>query len=385
MPYEFITGYTNGFDDVHFVDLRSDTISKPTQAMRDSMYTAQVGDSVYGEDPSVNELERRSAELVGKEDAVFVPSGTMANLLAIMVHCQKRGSEIICGNRGHTFRFEQGGPSFIAGVSQNCLTNLDDGTFDLKEMQERIRSIGDIHEPITSLIIIENTHNMCGGRVLPLEWIDELATIAKRHNLPVHMDGARLMNAAVASKTPPARICRDVDSVCFCLSKGLAAPVGSVLAGSQQFCTLARRYRKALGGGMRQCGFLAAAGIVAIQNLERLQLDHDKTMRIAKAINNMNSDLVRVDLKSVQTNILMVHVDERRVNAQEFLQRLADVKETDTYRVSIKAASRDAGCCRFVMYWEITDEDVEMVIRKLELTILEFHARSKLVQIIDQQ
>ncbi|KRT82209.1 hypothetical protein AMK59_4384, partial [Oryctes borbonicus] len=198
MPYDFIAngysnGYTNGDAEVHIVDLRSDTISRPTSAMREAMAKAIVGDDVYGEDPTVNLLIRKSCELFGKEDGVLVPSGTMANLIAIMVHCRERGSELICGDNSHTFRFEQGGPAQLAGVQQALVKNKEDGTFCLQEMYSRIRINPDFHEPITSLIVVENTHNMCGGKILPLEWLDKLTNIAKSHNIAVHMDGARVM------------------------------------------------------------------------------------------------------------------------------------------------------------------------------------------------
>ncbi|XP_017768404.1 PREDICTED: probable low-specificity L-threonine aldolase 2 [Nicrophorus vespilloides] len=379
MSYKFINGYTNGFGDVHVVDLRSDTISKPTQEMREAMYTAEVGDSVYGEDPTVTELERRAAELLGKEDAVYVPSGTMANLLAIMIHCKQRGSELICGDHGHTFRFEQGGPSFIAGVQSALVKTQEDGTFDLDEVRSKIRIDPDCHEPITSLIVVENTHNMKGGKVLPIEWLDKLSMLAKQHQIPVHMDGARVMNAAVASKLPPSRIARDMDSICFCLSKGLGAPVGSLLCGTKSFTAMARRYRKALGGGMRQCGIVAAAGLVALDKMiDRLKVDHDHAYKIAKAIDDMKSDMVKVELNTVQTNILMVYLDSTKISATDFLQRLADVHENDTFKVNVRATTRDQSCVRFVLYHEITDEDVEMVVKKLELVILEIHAKNKL-------
>ncbi|KAJ9574649.1 hypothetical protein L9F63_008181, partial [Diploptera punctata] len=268
---------------VRTIDLRSDTKSKPTPEMRKAMFEAAVGDDVYGEDPTVNELEEKAAAILGKESGLFIPSGTMGNLLAIMVHCNERGSEMICGDKSHTFLFEQGGPAQIAGVQISLLRNNPDGTFDLDEMEEKIRDHSDIHEPKTSLICVENTQNWCGGKVLPLKWLDELGIRAKKLNIPLHMDGARLFNAAVYLNIPASRIIRDFASATFCISKGLGAPIGSILVGDKEFIRKSRRLRKALGGGMRQVGVIAAAGIIALDSMiERLQDDHIRAKAIAK-------------------------------------------------------------------------------------------------------
>ncbi|XP_022906668.2 uncharacterized protein [Onthophagus taurus] len=372
-------GYSNGHEEHPVVDLRSDTISKPTQAMRDAMYLAPVGDDVYGEDPTVNLLIQKACELLGKEDGILVPSGTMANLIAIMVHCRERGSELICGDNSHTFKFEQGGPAQIAGVQQALVKNLDDGTFCLEEMKSKIRVDPDCHEPTTSLIIVENTHNICGGKVLPLSWLDELTSISKSYKIPVHMDGARIMNAAVALNVPVNRIVKDIDTVCFCLSKGLGAPIGSLLLGSTQFIQRATRVRKALGGGMRQSGIIAAAGLVALDSMiGRLKIDHDRTLKIARAISDFQSDLFKVDLKSVQTNILMVYLDAKRVTVSEFLKRLYEVKDADEVKVHLRATTLNSNSARFVLYWEITEKDVDLAIGKLKLVVKEFEDKLKM-------
>jgi len=379
MVYEFIeNGFGNGQTNFKIVDLRSDTISKPTQDMRDAMAKAVVGDSIYGEDPTVNLLEERAAQLMGKEDALFVPSGTMANLLAVMVHCDKRGSELICGEHGHTFRFEQGNCAFLAGVQSNLVKTNENGTFDLDEVKSKIHVDPDCHEPYTSLIVVENTHNMKGGKVLPMEWLHELTNLAKEYKIATHMDGARIFNAAVYLNIGAKQIVENFDSVCFCLSKGLGAPIGSLLCGNKNFIQTARRYRKALGGGMRQCGIIAAAGLVALDKMiDRLKIDHANAIKLATAIDNMNSSLVKVDLATVQTNILMVYLNTKHIDSINFLKRLAEVKENDTVRVSVRACSRDEGCIRLVFYWEITDEDVEMVIKKFQLVIIELQAKLK--------
>jgi threonine aldolase len=375
--YEKINGEINS-SSVHVVDLRSDTISKPTPEMREAMAKAIVGDDVFGEDPTVAELERRAAELLGKEDAAFVATGTMANLIAIMVHCPQRGSEIISGDNGHTFRFEQGGPAQIAGVQTSLIKNNEDGTFSLDELRDRIRKNPDFHEPYTSLVIIENTHNMCGGKVLPLDWIEKVKNISKDYNIPVHMDGARIMNAAVYLKVPVARVARDVDTVCFCLSKGLGAPIGSILAGSKAFVDKAKRTRKVLGGGWRQAGIIAAAGLVALDTMiGRLQEDHDHIMQIARAIDSLKSDIFKVDLPAVHTNILMMYIDRSRVAVKEVIYRFAKVFKTDIVKVSVRASSLRPDCIRFVTYWQITDEDVRDTIDRITFVIKEFENQLK--------
>ncbi|KAJ8922964.1 hypothetical protein NQ315_001510 [Exocentrus adspersus] len=377
MYEKIINGDVHG--DVRIVDLRSDTISKPTQQMREAMYNAVVGDDVYGEDPTVAELERRSAELLGKEDALFVVSGTMANLIAIMVHCDQRGSELISGDNGHTFRFEQGGSAQIAGVQTALVKNLDDGTFNLDELRQRIRKNPDMHEPVTSLIVVENTHNLCGGKVLPLEWLEKVGHIARENDIVVHMDGARIMNAAVYLQVSPKRVARDVDTVCFCLSKGLGAPVGAILSGSKSFIVKAKRMRKVLGGGWRQAGILAAAGLVALDTMiDRLHKDHEHAYRIAKAIYSTKSSIFKVDLATVQTNILLMYVDCSKVGIKELQRRLQTVLETDSVKASVRCTSLKYNCVRFVLYWEISAEDVQLACDKIQMVIREYDEKSKI-------
>ncbi|XP_050308579.1 uncharacterized protein LOC126744989 isoform X2 [Anthonomus grandis grandis] len=358
---------------VRVVDLRSDTVSKPTPEMREAMYRAPVGDDVYGEDPTVAELERRAAEILEKEEAIFVASGTMANLIAIMVHCNQRGSEIISGDHGHTFKFEQGGTAQIAGVHTAVIKNNEDGTFSIEDLRKKIRKNPDFHEPISSLIIVENTHNLCGGKVLPLEWLEKVHNLAEEHHLPVHMDGARMMNAAVYLKVPPSRIVKDVDSVCFCLSKGLGCPVGAILAGTSTFIDKARRVRKALGGGWRQAGIIAAAGLVALDTMiERLQEDHDHAYQIAKAIYAMHSTNFKVDLQTVQTNIVLMYFDKTKITVQDLQRRLQTVLKTDRVKCSVRSMSLNHDCVRFTLYWGISDEDVTVACEKIQLVIREY-------------
>lgn len=363
------------------VDLRSDTVSKPTEEMRKAMFEAVVGDDVYGEDPTVNALEEKAAAMLGKESGLFVPSGTMANLLAIMVHCSQRGSEMICGEMSHTFLFEQGGPAQIAGVQIWPLPNKPDGTFDLDEMEEKVRDHTDDHEPMTSLICVENTQNWCGGKVLPLEWLDDLAMRAKKLDIPIHMDGARLFNAAVYLKVSASRIVRDFASVAFCISKGLGAPVGAILAGDRDFIRKGRRLRKALGGGMRQVGVIAAAGIVALDSMvERLVQDHRRANAIGKAIAESGSKIFQVDYENLHTNILMININSKQITSKEFCDRLATITEDETAEFGhntaiIKICPVTKNSARLVTYYEITDSDVEATIQKLKFVMQEYESR----------
>lgn len=364
------------------VDLRSDTISLPTVEMRKAMCEAKVGDDVYGEDPTVIELERKSAELLGKEAALFVPTGTMGNLIALMVHCGRRGTEAIVGHLSHVYLFEQGGASQIAGVQISPIHNQPDGTFCLTEFQEHFRG-SDYHEVITTMAMVENTHNMCGGKVIPLEWLDEFTRICAEKQILCHMDGARIFSAATHLGVSPARIARGFDSVQFCLSKNLSAPVGSMLVGSRKFITAARRTRKVLGGGMRQVGVLAAAGLVALDMVvPLLHEDHRRTKRIAKAIYDLDSPWVQVDIASVHTNIcIMKMVDSNRISAEKLIARLltvgegeveAGVVDNDGKPIILKIGSRNKNFARLVLYPGVTDEQVDLAIKKITYCIKEF-------------
>ncbi len=276
---------------MEFVDLRSDTVTWPTPEMREAMVRAEVGDDVYGEDPTVNRLQEMAAEKVGKEAGLFVASGTMGNLVAILAHCQ-RGDEAIVGNKAHTFLYEAGGISALGGVHSCQLPNQPDGSLALEDIESAIRT-DDPHEPVTRLICLENTHNRCGGTFQTPEYTRRTAEFAHEHGLAIHLDGARVFNAAVAldekmrvgARHVVPLLTGPVDSVTFCLSKGLCAPVGSVLCGSNEFIHKALRLRKMLGGGMRQAGILAVAGIVALETMvERLAEDHARAKELADGL-----------------------------------------------------------------------------------------------------
>lgn len=288
------------------IDLRSDTVTRPTPQMRRAMAESLVGDDQYGEDPTVGELERIAAEKVGKEAAVYVPSGTMGNLSALMAHCG-RGDEAILGDESHIYWFESGSPAALGGITQFVLPTELDGTIDLDRIGRAIRPPRSGY-PRTRVICVENTHNRRSGRVLPMFYLEALGQLSRQRDVPVHMDGARIFNAAVALGIPASEIARHVDSVQFCLSKGLAAPVGSIVAGSREFIERVRRQRKLLGGAMRQSGVIAAPGVVALETMiDRLADDHVRAKHLASRLGEI--DGITVDAAAVQTNIVVFQVD----------------------------------------------------------------------------
>ena len=270
------------------IDLRSDTVTHPTEAMRRAMASARVGDDVFGDDPTVNELEARAAALLGKEAGLFVTSGSMGNLVSLLAHLP-RGHEAIAGASTHVVMDEAGGHAVIVSASIRALRERADGTMDPAEIEDAFRDPEDYHEPPTGLIVLENTHAHSGGRPLPMDYVERVAGIARERGVPLHMDGARLFNASVALGVTPAEIAAHADTVTFCLSKGLSAPIGSVVVGPAPFIARARRARKLLGGGMRQVGVLAAAGLVALDEgpdgtVARLAEDHANARRLAEGL-----------------------------------------------------------------------------------------------------
>lgn len=290
-----------------FIDLRSDTVTQPTPAMRRAMAQAEVGDDVYGEDPTINRLQEKGAAMLGKEAGLFVPSGTMGNLVAILAHCG-RGDEVILGTKAHTFLFEAGGISALGGIHSCQVPNQPDGTLALDDIRQAIRP-DDIHDPVTRLIALENTHNRCGGVALTAEYTRAVGELAQQHNLLLHLDGARIFNAAVSLGLPAAQLAAPADSVTFCLSKGLCAPVGSVLCGSKPFIHQALRIRKQLGGGMRQAGVLAAAGIVALETMiDRLAEDHRRAKNLAQGLASIPG--LVLDPGSPHTNMIFVNLTD---------------------------------------------------------------------------
>ena len=333
------------------VDLRSDTLTRPTSGMSRAMAEAEVGDDVFGEDPTVNKLEQLAAHRLGKEAALFVASGTMGNLVSLLAHCG-RGEEIILGSFAHTFFFEQGGSAAVGGIHPRTLPNQPDGTLVLSDIEGAIRA-DNLHFPRTRLIVLENTHNLCGGHPLDIDYMKAVGDVARRHGLKIHVDGARIFNAAAALDLPAARLAADADSVSFCLSKGLGAPVGSVVCGNQEFISEARRARKILGGGMRQAGVLAAAGIVALNEMvDRLADDHANAHRLAEGLAEMPE--ISIDPDQICTNIVYFEVDRKDMAVEDLLKRLNDS--------GARMLPVGPGRIRAVTHYHISSDDIDYVL-----------------------
>jgi len=327
------------------IDIRSDTVTMPTPEMRKVMAEADVGDDVYHEDPTINRLEEKGAELMGKEEGIFMPSGTMANACAIMGHC-RRGDEVLCGQGAHSFFYETGAGPALAGAQFYTLPG--GGMFTAGDMKKAVKPLH-FHFPRTSLVCVENTMNKAGGRLWDQDEVDLIVKTAHELNLKAHLDGARIFNAQTASGTPAARLARGFDSVSFCLSKGLGAPVGSVLCGSAEFIHDARRWRKMCGGGMRQAGILAAAGLYALENnVDRLKDDHALAKKFARALADIPA--VEIDLDTVETNIFGFFVPEN-IEALDVQEKL---KEKG---VLINILSEHE--IRVVTHMNLSEEDVD--------------------------
>lgn len=328
------------------IDLRSDTVTKPTEEMRRAMALAEVGDDVYGEDITINDLEEKGAALMGKEAGLFVPSGTMGNLLAVLSTCQ-RGDEIIMEDQMHMFWYEVAGIAALAGVQIRTLPGVG-GAVRADDLGNAIRP-DDIHYPRTRMFCMENTHNRAGGTVISKEKMASLSSIARAHGLWVHTDGARIFNAAVFLGVEPRELAACTDSITFCLSKGLAAPVGSLLTGPKDFILRARKYRKMLGGGMRQAGVLAAPGLIALDAMRtRLAEDHKTARKLAQGLVALGA---RVDMETVQTNIVRFQVP---MAAEKFV---AGIAERD-----VLANTTGPNSIRFVTHYQVSCEDVDEVL-----------------------
>jgi threonine aldolase len=338
------------------IDLRSDTVTKPTPAMRRAMADAEVGDDVYGEDPTVNRLQERAAEIFGKEAALFVPTGSMGNQLCVKLHT-KPGTEVICEERSHIYNYEMGGAAVFSGVTIRCVRG-ENGRLNRDLVASAIHHQAPYYVTPTSLVTLENTHNMAGGSVLPLNVAEEICIYAHSHGLPVHLDGARIFNAAVALQTTVADIARPFDSVMFCLSKGLGAPVGSMIVGKRDFIHEAKSWRKRLGGGMRQVGILAAAGMIALEESPRvLPGDHANAKCLAEGVAALRG--VAIDPETVQTNIVIFDVAGTGKTTAQISQAL---REHGVLANGINACEM-----RLVTHYDVSREDVETTVKAMQI------------------
>ncbi|MHC4325532.1 MAG: low-specificity L-threonine aldolase [Planctomycetota bacterium] len=330
------------------IDLRSDTVTLPTQTMREAIYNAELGDDVFGEDPTTNRLEKMAAERMGKEAAIMVASGTMGNLVSVLTHC-RRGEEVILGDRSHMFLYEAGSMSAVGGIHPHTIANQPDGTIRLEDIETAIRG-NNVHFPRSRLICLENTHNRCYGSALTPQYTESVAKLAAERGLKMHLDGARVFNAAVALGVDVTELTRHADSVSFCLSKGLSSPVGSIICGSSQFIAEARRNRKVLGGGMRQSGIIAAAGITALEQMvDRLAEDHENAKRLAEGIARIPT--MSLDLEKIYTNIVYFDMADDRFSAGTFVEQLADR--------GIKMLQLGPSRIRAVTHYGISAEDID--------------------------
>ncbi|MEO8073275.1 MAG: GntG family PLP-dependent aldolase [Acidobacteriota bacterium] len=341
------------------IDLRSDTVTKPTPAMRKAMAEAEVGDDVYGEDPTVNLLQEKAAETFGKEAALFVPTGSMGNQIAVKLHT-KVGDEVIIEERGHIFNWEMGMPAIASGVTIRPVRAADDnGMLTWAEIESAIHINQPYYACPTGLICLENTHNFGGGSVMSAEETSEICDKAHQLNLPVHIDGARIFNSAVAQNESVANLTKSADSVQFCLSKGLGAPVGSMLLGGKDFIAEARVWRKRFGGGMRQVGILAAAGLIALEESPKLlAIDHENALRLAEGAANLKG--VSVDAEKVQTNIVIFDVSETGKTSAEVCVAL---KRNDIL------ASPFGTAIRMVTHYDVSREDIDKTLYSLQKII----------------
>ncbi len=330
------------------IDLRSDTVTKPTISMRKAMMDANVGDDVFGDDPTVNELQQLAADKLGFEAGLFTCSGTQANLIALLSHCQ-RGDEYIVGQEAHNFKWEGGGAAVLGGIQPQPIEHEENGSLSLKKIKKAIKPIN-IHFAKTKLISIENTHH---GKVLPLKYLDEISKIAQQNRLYRHLDGARAFNAAVKQQVNIKEITKYFDTVSICLSKGLAAPIGSILCGNREFIENAIRWRKVCGGGMRQAGILAAAGILSLtEQVDHLQEDHEHAMILGESLNEMPE--FRVDLNLIQTNMVFARLLK------------GDSDELSVYLRKNGIIVVPDENMRFVFHKDIKREDVDTVIKALK-------------------
>lgn len=338
---------------MRIVDLRSDTFTLPTPEMMKAIQEAELGDDVFQEDPTVNKLEKLAAEKIGKEKALFVTSGTQGNVVSLLTHTE-RGDEVIMEAQSHTYLYEVGAMAALGGLMAHPLPG-DKGVLNPEDVEKAIRG-DNIHYPRTRLLCVENTHNNAGGTVVTVEQIKALSDVVKPKDIRMHLDGARVFNAATALNTDVKKITKEFDSVMFCLSKGLSAPVGSMVCGSSEYIDRARKVRKMLGGGMRQAGVLAACGVVALEKMiDRLKEDHKNARKLAEGLSHLKG--ISIELERVQTNIIIFDVSQLE-GSEKF------IKELD--KRGVKCLSRDENVVRMVTHRMITEDDIEYALERIK-------------------
>tara|TARA_B100001173_G_scaffold110492_1_gene95748 strand:+ start:518 stop:1555 length:1038 start_codon:yes stop_codon:yes gene_type:complete len=334
------------------IDLRSDTVTLPTNEMKKFIINSPLGDDVYGEDPSVNLLQKKIAKIFNKEAALFVPSGTMANLISVLTHCN-RGDEVILGDKSHIFYYEAGGISAFGGVHSHQLKNYDDGTIKINDIENSIRDIGNDHFPKTKLICLENTHNACYGSAIDTDYFKDVKEIANDNNLSIHLDGARIFNAAIKLNKSVDELTKDCDTISCCLSKGLSAPVGSVILGTKNFILKAKHMRKALGGGMRQAGLIASAGIFSLNNMiNRIENDHENATILAKQLSDIKN--IEINTNQVHTNIIFIYNRHQSISNAKLLSTL----EKNNIKIDYKGNSK----FRLVTHSGFKESDIVSVV-----------------------
>ena len=334
------------------IDLRSDTVTLPTNEMKKFIINSPLGDDVYGEDPSVNLLQKKIAKIFNKEAALFVPSGTMANLISVLTHCN-RGDEVILGDKSHIFYYEAGGISAFGGVHSHQLKNYADGTIKINDIENSIRDIGNDHFPKTKLICLENTHNACYGSVIDTDYFKDVKEIANDNNLSIHLDGARIFNAAIKLNKSVDELTKDCDTISCCLSKGLSAPVGSVILGTKIFILKAKHMRKALGGGMRQAGLIASAGIFSLNNMiNRIENDHENATILAKQLSDIKN--IEINTNQVHTNIIFIYNRHQSISNAKLLSTL----EKNNIKIDYKGNSK----FRLVTHSGFKESDIVSVV-----------------------
>ena len=335
------------------IDLRSDTVTLPSNDMKKFIIDSPLGDDVYGEDPSVNLLQNKIAKIFNKEAALFVPSGTMANLIAVLTHCN-RGDEVILGDKSHIFYYEAGGISAFGGIHSHQLKNNDDGTININDIKTSIRALGNDHFPKTKLICLENTHNACYGSPLNTEYFHDVKKVANKHDLSIHLDGARIFNAAIALNKSVDELTKDCDTISCCLSKGLSAPVGSVVLGTKAFILKAKHMRKALGGGMRQAGLIAAGAIFSLENMiDRIADDHVNAKELAYELHKIKT--ISINPEQVYTNIIFIYNKNTKISNKQLLNEL----EKNNIKIDYKGNSK----FRLVTHSGFKKRDINSVVK----------------------